>query len=98
MIQVVDKSIGIERIPEWFHGCQLNFAENLLKYKDRRTALYCTGDIMTMCDVDINTSKFNIVKKKLVLMDSTMGLWRQTHQKVNHSGRPSGSTTISKSS
>ncbi len=31
MLQVVDTSKEITDIPEWFHGCKLNYAENLLK-------------------------------------------------------------------
>ena len=42
-LQVVDMSKSILDIPEWFHGSQLNFAENLLRYNDDRTAIYATG-------------------------------------------------------
>ena len=42
-MQVVDKTRGIADIPEWFHGARLNFAENLLRYRDDRTAIYSTG-------------------------------------------------------
>ena len=30
----MDTSKKISEIPEWFCGCRLNFAENLLKYPD----------------------------------------------------------------
>ena len=41
--QVVDKSVKMIHVPEWFRGCRLNFAENLLKFRDNKTALICTG-------------------------------------------------------
>ena len=43
--QVVDKSLNITEIPEWFSGCKMNFAENLLRFKDNHTALICAGNI-----------------------------------------------------
>ena len=43
ILQVIDKSKGIADIPEWFHGARLNFAENLLRFKDERIAMYSTG-------------------------------------------------------
>ncbi|EDV23760.1 uncharacterized protein TRIADDRAFT_26822 [Trichoplax adhaerens] len=42
--QVVDKSKRVDEIPEWFHGTRLNFAENLLKYRDDKVAIYFTGE------------------------------------------------------
>lgn len=42
--QVIDKSKGIADIPEWFHGARLNFAENLLRFRDDRIAIYSTGE------------------------------------------------------
>ncbi|MBI5525924.1 MAG: acetoacetate--CoA ligase [Deltaproteobacteria bacterium] len=41
--RVVD---GLERMPgaKWFPGAQLNFAENLLRYRDDRTALIFKGE------------------------------------------------------
>ena len=33
----------MEDVPEWFHGAQLNFAENLLRYDDDKVALYTAG-------------------------------------------------------
>ena len=41
--QVVDKSLNISEIPQWFRGARLNFAENLLKFRDDKTALICLG-------------------------------------------------------
>ncbi|XP_013403238.1 acetoacetyl-CoA synthetase [Lingula anatina] len=38
--QVVDKSKSIEEVPEWFQGCHMNFAENMLQYNDDRIAVY----------------------------------------------------------
>ncbi|KAL5265159.1 hypothetical protein ACHWQZ_G006042 [Mnemiopsis leidyi] len=42
--EVVDKSVKMIHVPEWFRGCRLNFAENLLKFRDNKTALICTGE------------------------------------------------------
>jgi len=33
----------MEEVPEWFHGSRLNYAENLLQYKDQRTAIIECG-------------------------------------------------------
>ena len=33
----------MDQIPEWFAGARLNFAENLLRYRDDRLALIATG-------------------------------------------------------
>ena len=36
---------SITDIPEWFHGCELNFAENLLKHPDdNKVALITYGE------------------------------------------------------
>ena len=32
--EVVDTTKNIAEIPEWFRGCRMNYAENLLKHKD----------------------------------------------------------------
>ena len=45
LAQVVDMTKGIVDIPEWFHGCELNFAENLLKHPDQdKVALITYGE------------------------------------------------------
>lgn len=38
--EVVDKTKNISEIPEWFAGSRLNFAENLLRYRDDRIAIH----------------------------------------------------------
>ncbi|CAL1295527.1 unnamed protein product [Larinioides sclopetarius] len=43
-IPVIDLSIPMDDLPEWFEGAKLNFAENLLRNKDDRTALIMTGE------------------------------------------------------
>ena len=44
-LQVVDMTKNISDIPEWFHGCELNFAENLLKHPDdNKVALITYGE------------------------------------------------------
>ncbi|XP_045614538.2 acetoacetyl-CoA synthetase [Procambarus clarkii] len=42
--QVVDTSLNITQIPRWFSGAKLNFAENLLRFRDDRVAIYATGE------------------------------------------------------
>ncbi|XP_076046524.1 acetoacetyl-CoA synthetase-like [Oratosquilla oratoria] len=42
--QVVDDTVGITEVPKWFSGARLNFAENLLRYRDDRIAIYSTGE------------------------------------------------------
>ncbi|GFT51422.1 acetoacetyl-CoA synthetase, partial [Nephila pilipes] len=34
----------MNKVPRWFEGAKLNFAENLLRYKDDRTALIIAGE------------------------------------------------------
>ena len=38
--KVVDKSKKISDVPQWFEGCHLNYAENLLRHRDDRVAIY----------------------------------------------------------
>ncbi|XP_005109630.1 acetoacetyl-CoA synthetase [Aplysia californica] len=45
--EVIDRKKTIADIPEWFHGTRLNFAENLLRYDDDRTAIYASGEGQT---------------------------------------------------
>lgn len=45
--QVVDLSKSVADIPEWFNGCCLNYAENLLRYSDmdgNKTAIITCGE------------------------------------------------------
>lgn len=45
--EVVDLSKGVSDIPEWFHGCCLNYAENVLRYSDMdgsKTAIITCGE------------------------------------------------------
>lgn len=48
--KVVDTNKGIAENPKWFEGARLNFAENLLRYNDDRTAIYCTGEGMSITE------------------------------------------------
>ncbi|GFT41081.1 acetoacetyl-CoA synthetase [Nephila pilipes] len=41
---VVDLKVPMSNLPEWFQGAKLNFAENLLKYRDDRLALIVDGE------------------------------------------------------
>jgi len=38
--KVIDKSKKISDVPQWFEGCRMNYAENLLRHRDGRVALY----------------------------------------------------------
>ncbi|XP_054707474.1 LOW QUALITY PROTEIN: acetoacetyl-CoA synthetase-like [Uloborus diversus] len=42
--QVIDLNIPLEQSPEWFPGAKLNFAENLLKFRDDQVALIVAGE------------------------------------------------------
>ncbi|GFY52114.1 acetoacetyl-CoA synthetase, partial [Trichonephila inaurata madagascariensis] len=42
--KVMDRNASMDGPKEWFRGARLNFAENLLKYKDDRIALILTGE------------------------------------------------------
>lgn len=46
--QVVDLSKSVADVPEWFRGCRLNYAENLLRYADShgdKTAIISCGQL-----------------------------------------------------
>ena len=40
----MDKTKNITEIPEWFSGSRLNYAENLLRYKDNKMAIIECGE------------------------------------------------------
>ncbi|XP_054707680.1 acetoacetyl-CoA synthetase-like [Uloborus diversus] len=42
--QVIDLSIPLEQCPEWFRGAKLNFAENLLRFRDNHPAIISAGE------------------------------------------------------
>ncbi|GFQ65930.1 acetoacetyl-CoA synthetase [Trichonephila clavata] len=42
--KVVDLNISMSDSPKWFEGARLNYAENLLKYRDDRLALIVDGE------------------------------------------------------
>nr|XP_053650123.1 acetoacetyl-CoA synthetase-like [Cherax quadricarinatus] len=42
--QIVDSSLNITQVPRWFTGAKLNFAENLLRFRDDHIAIYATGE------------------------------------------------------
>ncbi|XP_064392803.1 acetoacetyl-CoA synthetase-like [Halichondria panicea] len=42
--KVVDTSKNIAEIPEWFQGCRMNYAENLLQHQDDKTAIITYGE------------------------------------------------------
>lgn len=45
----MDKTKKITDIPEWFSGSRLNYAENLLRYKDSKTAIIECGVCVFVC-------------------------------------------------
>jgi acetoacetyl-CoA synthetase len=42
--QNVLENVAMNEIPKWFVGSKLNYAQNILKYKDDRVALISTGE------------------------------------------------------
>ncbi|GFW76512.1 acetoacetyl-CoA synthetase [Trichonephila clavipes] len=42
--KVIDLSVPMNQLPRWFEGAKLNFAENLLRYKDDHTGLVTAGE------------------------------------------------------
>ena len=38
--QVIDKSVPIEKVPKWFQGVQLNYAENILRYVSKQSMIF----------------------------------------------------------
>ncbi|GFQ91481.1 acetoacetyl-CoA synthetase [Trichonephila clavata] len=49
--KVVDLNIPMRDSPKWFEGTKLNFAENLLKYRDDRLALIVDGHMSNRKEV-----------------------------------------------
>ncbi|GFU17515.1 acetoacetyl-CoA synthetase, partial [Nephila pilipes] len=43
--KVVDLNIPMNEFPKWFEGAELNYAENLLKYRDDKPALIVDGQL-----------------------------------------------------
>ena len=37
---VIDKSVPIEKVPKWFQGVQLNYAENILRYVSKQSMIF----------------------------------------------------------
>jgi len=43
--RVIDKNISMDKIPVWFEGARMNYAENLLRYgDDDKVAMYFTTE------------------------------------------------------
>ncbi|KAG8174025.1 hypothetical protein JTE90_004490, partial [Oedothorax gibbosus] len=42
--KVIDLNVPMDEGPEWFPGALLNYAENLMKYRDDRTVLIIAGE------------------------------------------------------
>lgn len=43
--RVIDESLTIDKLPVWFEGAQLNYAENLLKFRDDGVAIIATSEL-----------------------------------------------------
>ena len=42
---MIDKTISMDKIPQWFEGARLNYAENLLRFEDdQKVAFYFTTE------------------------------------------------------
>jgi len=69
--QVIDKSVPIEKVPKWFQGVQLNYAENILRYKnDDKIALYYTTERKE--EVGVGQMTFGELKKNVGLYASAL--------------------------
>ncbi|TPX47808.1 hypothetical protein SeLEV6574_g02430 [Synchytrium endobioticum] len=44
---ILDTSKHMNEVPEWFTGARLNYAENLLRYRDDHVAIIATGELST---------------------------------------------------
>ena len=53
---VVDSNLAITDFPKWFPGMKLNFAENLLKFRDEKIALRQTGTIKIISIIDLSNN------------------------------------------
>ncbi|KAG8176261.1 hypothetical protein JTE90_016426 [Oedothorax gibbosus] len=42
--QILDQNVPMSQFPKWFDGAMLNYAENLLKYRDEHIAMIFTGE------------------------------------------------------
>lgn len=42
-MQVIDLTVPMYEAPEWFEGVKMNFAENLLRFRDDNVALIVAG-------------------------------------------------------
>lgn len=68
---VIDKSVPIEKVPKWFQGVQLNYAENILRYKnDDKIAFYYTTERKET--VGIGQMTFGELKKNVGLYASAL--------------------------
>jgi acetoacetyl-CoA synthetase len=47
--QVIDETVPMDQVPVWFEGSRLNFAENLLRYRDDELAIVATGTAVWVC-------------------------------------------------
>ncbi|XP_062500603.1 acetoacetyl-CoA synthetase-like [Corticium candelabrum] len=58
--EVVDRSKGIDDIPEWFRGCKLNYAENLLQWNDDNVAYVTAGEGQNVKEVTFSQLRANV--------------------------------------
>ncbi|CAF0791737.1 unnamed protein product [Rotaria sp. Silwood1] len=58
--QILEENKKMDEIPRWFLGARLNYAENLLRFKDNRIAIYACSEgdpsIKTMTFAELNES------------------------------------------
>jgi len=66
--EVIDKTKSIADIPEWFAGSQLNYAENILRHRDDRVAIYSAVE---GCD-DVRKCTFNELYSDVERLASSM--------------------------
>ncbi|GAB6030254.1 hypothetical protein CHUAL_005930 [Chamberlinius hualienensis] len=67
--QVIDRRKRIDEIPQWFPGCQLNFAENLLRHQDGdKVALYATGE----GGANVKSRTFDELRQRVAMFAAAM--------------------------
>jgi len=47
--EVVDLKKNVTDVPDWFEGALLNYAENMLRYRDDKPAIVSSGKIIRFC-------------------------------------------------
>lgn len=69
--QVVDESASMDKIPKWFSGARLNFAENILRFCDDKIAIYALREgLKEFKTISFKELKENVIKCAISLRKS----------------------------